>query len=589
MAIADDFSVAVDGTILYTGSAHGVAGAGYYTVIQFHRWLQDIADNEVPATANDLLDITSSTPSDRSTDNIITLINGYNINQVASEHLYDGSIIQGVSGTDVWDGMVVIAAEGMDLQIMSVGVQYANDFWNSIPNGETRKGLNRDTANGISHRFMFKVRTAGVDLDGKRLIGMTRVDYSTKEGTDTTGRTFSEFKINGTANGNNVMALTYAGDLNDSVESAAGYNSIANINEGLSSIDVNQNSVDELYYSEWDRDTYSINQFYKRIKYLTRGDVGNSGTLYGIDAKIFRGITNELAITGIGGTWVEPESLTWSGGTGQLLAVDNTAGGSTTKVWMQILTGVAPTTGTLTGNGGATGTVTGNTERPVSSPVCGVSTGTALIGAYGFSLEALDLGPNDIVFDLFNSPVSAPNNVQVTITGVVSGEDRILVGPNTGSSALDLAQFALNATVSAAAGTVVLKSGTETPGTGTASEDDTPNAGTFRLQDNAGVYQRVAYTSYTVQASTMTFLGCTGTPAANVNNLSFISYIDALYDGTLSTNAFTSTFSGSDRGLFARVRDGGTAGDSTGIKTYEADITFGNSSSAFGAIRTTDA
>lgn len=40
MAIQDDFSVAANGGIRYTGAAHGAAGAGYYTVIEFHRRLQ---------------------------------------------------------------------------------------------------------------------------------------------------------------------------------------------------------------------------------------------------------------------------------------------------------------------------------------------------------------------------------------------------------------------------------------------------------------------------------------------------------------------------------------------------------------------
>ena len=52
MAIADDFAVSAAGAITYVGAAHGAAGAGYYTTIEFHRWLQDIADDATPATAN---------------------------------------------------------------------------------------------------------------------------------------------------------------------------------------------------------------------------------------------------------------------------------------------------------------------------------------------------------------------------------------------------------------------------------------------------------------------------------------------------------------------------------------------------------
>lgn len=591
MAIADDFAVAANGNITYTGAAHGAAGAGYYSVIEFHRWLSDIADDAVAATADDLVDITSSTPSDRKTDNYIVLINGYNIDQTASEHLFDGSIEQS-NGDTIYDGIVVIAGEGMDLQIIqsdgSTAVQVANDFWNTIPNGETEKGLNRDVANGISHRFMFKVRDAGADIDGRRFIGTTRVDFTTKPASKTVGQTYSEFKINGSARGNNVLALNYSDDLNDSAD-ASGFTAISN-QEGYRLIDVNANGADEAYYSEWDRAGLTINQLYQRTKYLSRADSGNVGTLYGLDAKIFRGITNQLDGAHGTGTFVEPEEVTWTGGKGQLLAIDSTT--ASTKMWIQLLTGVAPTSGTVTGAGGATFTVSGNTERPVSTPFIGVSTGSALIGAYGLGVEALDLGPNDTVFDLDNNPTSAPNNVKLTIAGVTDAEDRILVGPSTGATALDNGQFLLNAGITAGATSVTVKAGTETPGTGTNSEDDTPNTGTIRIEDNNGVYQRVTYTGYTVAAGLMTFTGCTGAPTAALDNNVFISYIDSLTDltngtTTEATTTYTATYS-ADRTLFIRVRDGGTAGDTQGIKTFETETTFGNADSSVTVIRTPD-
>lgn len=589
MAIADDFSVSVDGDIRYVGAAHEAAGAGYYTVIELHRWLQDIADDAEPATANDLVDITSETPSERSTDNIITLINGYNIDQTAAEHLYDGSIIQGESGVDreIWDGLVVIAGEGMNLQIMQDGAQLANDFWNSTPDGESSEGLNRDSANGISHRFMLKVHdyvAEGGDIDGRRFIGMTRVDFTTKP-SGSYGKTFSEFKVNGSARGNNVLALTYADDLNDNAD-ASGFSSISNT-EGYRAIDVNADSTDEYYYSEWDRSSYTINQLYQRLKYLTRGAAANVGTLYGIDAKIFRGITHELSGTQSSGTFVEPESISWTGGTGQLLAVDSTS--AATKIWMQILTGTAPTSGNVTGNGGAVFAVSGATERPVSTPFCGISTGSALIGAYGFGVEALDLGPSDTVFDLSNNPWSAPNNVTFTVGGVINGEDRILVGPEDGSGGLERGQFAVpTGGYSSGAASVTVEAGTETPGTGTNSATDTPGSGTIRIQDNDGVYQRVTYTGYTVGAGTMTFTGCSGVPDADAGNDVYVSYIDALYNGTTTTNTYTATYAAPGRDLFVRVRDGGTAGDNEGIKTYETTATLGSSNVSISVNRVSD-
>ena len=102
MAIADDISVAVNGDIRYTGTTDN------YTVIAFHRFLQDLAD-DAAASGDDLLDITGETPSDRSTDNIITLLAPFNIDDTLAEHLFDGSITQD-TGDTVYSGLVVVGS-----------------------------------------------------------------------------------------------------------------------------------------------------------------------------------------------------------------------------------------------------------------------------------------------------------------------------------------------------------------------------------------------------------------------------------------------------------------------------------------------
>ena len=87
MAIGDDFSIATNGDIRH------VSGSTNYPVIDFHRWLGDLMDN-AQASGNDILDITDATASERSTDNIITLLPPYNIDDTVAQHLYDGSIVQ---------------------------------------------------------------------------------------------------------------------------------------------------------------------------------------------------------------------------------------------------------------------------------------------------------------------------------------------------------------------------------------------------------------------------------------------------------------------------------------------------------------
>lgn len=578
MAIADDFTVSQTGDIRYVGAAHGATGAGYYTVIQFHRWLQDLADNAVAsAVSSDYLDITDNTPSERATDNYITLINGYNIDQTASEHLYDGSIVQ-AGGDEIYDGLVVIAAKGMDLQIVQDGTIISSDFWNSVPFGDTFKGINRDENNGISHRFMLKVRSAGADIDGRRILGQTRE----------WGYTYSEFKVNGTARGNNVLALTYASDLNNStvIGTIAGYTTITNLIEGYNGIDVDSNGTPEYYYSKWDRAGYPINTFYERMKWLTR--TGSSSTLYGINGELFRGITHEVNLTTPrSGTFNAYEKVTWgtgaTAGEGQMLAINSTTAG--TKMWIQLLKGVAPSGSVLiTGfTSSATATYAGTLlERTLSFPFCGVSTGSALIGSYGFSLEATDLTSSDKVFDLTNTQVTPPNYVTFTVNGLVSGEDYILVGPALGG-VLDSAQFALNTTLSTDNITSVVIS--------TSIPADTPSSGYIRVEDDDGIFRRLHYSSWT--GSTFTIDSTDGNEDfgasranATAGNDVFIAYIDTLADAT--SEAFQTIKATGTRDLYIRVRDGGTV-NSTPIKTYEAVATLTTApTQQTSAIRTPD-
>ena len=541
------------GNIRYVGTDHGVGSPSYATVIEMHRALQDYADQE-SASGDDELDIVSSNPSERSTDNIITLINGFNIDDTAAEHLYNGSIIQ--SGGDViYDGLQNIGSTAA-IQIIQNGAVLADDWWNS------GGGLNPDSANGISHRFMLKVRTAGADIDGRRIIATSRV-Y---------GKTFAEFKVNGTSRGINVLAINTSDDLNNTTASGtvAGYTTITNT-EGYRSIDVDNNGTPENYYSEWNRDTYTINQFYERMKYLTRD--GSASTLYGLNGELFRGITHEITVDGGSGTWSAVEAVSWSGGTGQLLARNNATATSCTKLWIQLLTGVAPTDNqTITGGtSGATNTVNVTvTERAVSTPFVGVSTGSSLIGAYGVGVEALDLGAADKVFDLTNTQRQAPNYVTFTVAGLVSG-DTVLV-TNDQSGGIDLDQMTLNGALTGAAVTSVIVNGS--------IPADTPATGTIRIERADGKYTRHPYSAWSGSTFTITAHDFSSNNAANGNDV-FISYIDTAAAG--ATLSFTSVYS-ADRTLFIRVRDGGV----TPIKPFESTGTLSSAGGSTTAIRTSD-
>ena len=574
------------GNIRYIGDDHGGVSPSYATVIEFHRWLQDFADDAV-SSGDDELDITDSTPSDRSTDNIITLLGSYNIDANASEHLYDGSIIQS-SGAVIYDGIVNFG-NATTIQIHQDGAVLADDWWNNDPQGNGF-GLNSDPASGISHRFMINVRTAGSDIDLRRLLGTTR----------RFNFTYGEFAINATARGNNVLALSEASDLNNqtAVGTVGAYDQFTNT-EGYALLDVNNDTTNEPYYSNWDWGAGTtpaspdIGDFYEWIKYLQRD--GSVSTTYAINGELFRGPTHEFDVDGQGVTdFSAVEAVSWTAGTGgtagtgQLLAVDDVNAAS--KMWVQLLTGGVPGDNAVITGGTSGATANLNitvTARTVSTPAAGQSTGSALIGAYGLGINPARLGSSDLLRALDNVTYQPPNNVTFTVSGLVIGEDYVLVTEDAGST-INTDQFGLASALNTDNITTVTIGGT---GDNATIPSDTPAAGTIRVVDDAGRARKLNYTAYT----TTQFTGITGavvgeedflaSPAA-INNDVYITYLDKLAAAT--SEQFTVVFL-ANRTLFIRVRDGGTAGDGIGIKTFETTATLGSGGGNTTVIRTADA
>jgi hypothetical protein len=547
--IQDDFSVAANGDIRYIGDAHGVGTPGYYTVIEFHRFLQDLADDAV-ALGDDLLDITGDTPSERSTDNIISLLAPYNINDASAEHLYDGSITQN-NGDTIYSGLVVVGAvePGTQLQIVQNNTLLTN-YWTT--------GINTDPNANILLRLMVKTRNAGLDIDGRRLRIQARE----------IGSTYAEFSLTAGL-GNATAAIFTSADLNNQTDPAtiATWTTIANT-EGLNLLDIDGNGLPESYYSQWNKDIYTINDLYERTKWLQRR--GTAETLYGISGELFRGVTHSFAYNNEAlGPFTQNEILTFgNGSTGLLLAFDDQ--GTTGNLYIQLLTGGAPNNG-ATISGGTSGTTADIssvvTSRTISPSFIGNSTGTAIIGAYGVGINPANLTANDQLFDLTNTLIVPPNNVTFTVNGLVIGEDRVLVGPQLGG-VIDVNQLTANGEQTIGASTFVVNQVIPT---------DTPASGTIRVF-NGDTFDRIEYTSYT--ASTFTINGTLPATYATATIL-FISYIDKL--ATSTSESFTSVFL-STRSLFIRVRDGGI----TPIKTFETTGTLGSAGGSTTVIRTSD-
>ena len=547
---ATDWAVTSDKKIQYIGTDHGTAGANYVTVLELHRWLQDIADDASVADhgSDDYLDITTLNPSDKKFDTIITLINGYYLDDATTfptpEFIYGGSIIQNDGGGEqIYDGIKIVAAEGCVVNVIQNDTVLANKFWNSTPNGESTPGINRDLANGVSAQFMVLVKDAGAEIDNTALIFTTREH----------GKSYSEFRVPATGRGENTIPLTYVDDLNNTTAGATidTWSTITNVTAGFNLIDVNQDATDEEYYSEWNRDTYSINQFYERMKRITEN--GETTTLYGIAGEKFRGITHQVDYTGLTGTFDEANPVSWgagaTAGTGQVLADDGSA-----TLWIQLLTGVPPASGTISQSSPdvASATINTVTERSLSFPFCGASTGSSIVGAYGFSLEYADLSVNDKIQALDGVTRQPPNNVTFTVGGVQSGY-RVLVGPEDGAGGLDYDQLSNTSLLNGAAVTSVVVD--------EALPANTPTSGTIRIQRADGQYTRHPYSAVSETPTTFTITShdfSTNNAAAGANI--FISYIDADAAGTTIQYNTVQTVT---QTLYVEARYGGTGPDYT--------------------------
>jgi len=561
--VASDWSISRStGDIRYIGDDHTVGTPSYATVIEFHRFLQDLAD-DASSAGDDEIDITDENPSARSTDNIITLLGSYNIDASASEHLYDGSIIQN-GGNDIYDGIVNFGNAGIVIQVIQDGAVLSDDWWNS------NSGLNANSTAGISHRFMLPTRVSGVDTDGKRLLGITR-EFN---------KTYAEFPINGTSRGNNVLALSNADDLNNSttVGTVSGWSDIVNTVEGYNSIDIDNDTVGEPYYGTWDRGSRTINQFYERLKWLTRD--GSVETIYGLSGELFRGVTHEITIDNPTGTFNGFEAVSWSGGTGQMLAINSTTSG--TKMWVQLLTGSAPSDNDVIVGGASSATAQTNGSalaRSIAAPFVGASTGSAIIGSYGLAIETTDLTASDKLTDLDNVLRVPPNNVSFTVNGLVPSEDRILVAPWDGSSSDAEGNPAIEKNQLTLSGSLTLGTTTSVV-VGSAIPTDTPSTGTIRVELDDGRYMKVAYVSYTGSMFTITPADFS-TVNASISNNVWIAYIDATAAST--SESFSSIYN-SDRNLVVILRDGGVSP----IKQFISSATLGSSGGSITVIRTSD-
>jgi hypothetical protein len=239
-------------------------------------------------------------------------------------------------------------------------------------------------------------------------------------------------------------------------------------------------------------------------------------------------ISGATALIDTGGGAIQDEDL--GGGTGILLAKDDN--GTTGELYLQVITGVNPvennrirtddtTADPLLDYADATVTIT---TRTINPEFIGVSTGSNIIGAYGIGFDPNDVGSSDRFTDLGGTPRVPPNNVVFTVSALVSGEDRVLVGPRNGS-VLDRGQWLVATALTTLAETaLVVKTGNDTVPFPDA-EENWPASGVgvevsrLRVQRDDGIYQRVPYDSHDGTDTFTLGTGATGTIDCEVSGV----------------------------------------------------------------------
>lgn len=310
MAIGDDFSVSVAGDIRH------VANTNTYTVLQLHRWLMDLADDQAASTSsNDLVDIASDTPSERITDSIINLLGTYNIDDDASEYFYGGSISQ-ADGDTIYSGLQVLGAvntAATTLTIVQDGAFYDSataPFW-----GDQTTPFNGDTGTGVLMRLLVKTREDGYDINSQKVRLQAR-HYS-----GSAGDTYDFFDVQlGTGEAVGAISTAFDPQNNTAQATVTAYTHVTNSGGtanaptgGYQLIDIQDANGDQPYYSKWtvgvDTSGDGIKGMYEYLKDLTR--TGTSKTCDALSGDLFLGLTHEIDYDGESGDFSEREWLVW--------------------------------------------------------------------------------------------------------------------------------------------------------------------------------------------------------------------------------------------------------------------------------------
>lgn len=195
MTIASTFAIATDGSI--TGPSFVPGTDTRFTTLELHEWLQDLADDASPS-GDDNVSILGANPSELAGKRnsvrpmALTLLNGVNINDAASQWFKFGSIEQGSGASNVqYTGLKILGSlvASSPVYIYQDGAKVTK-YWADL-----------DSSN---FQILVKAKASSTDETLKDI-----TVYSRKY-----GQTYSHFDVDLSPGGEQVAALSTAVDTN---------------------------------------------------------------------------------------------------------------------------------------------------------------------------------------------------------------------------------------------------------------------------------------------------------------------------------------------------------------------------------------
>ena len=534
------YKVAASGAITF------VTGTHTFHVKWINRALQKLAWDFV-ISGDDEVNLSFPNPSkEEALGKIVTLFDhttdysvNYTVTDTVMEQHFGGSVSQN-GGADIYYGLIVLGSTStpLPIKIIQDEVELTSHWGN---------GKNQTDSNTLL-RIMVKGRDTGVDIDGLRIVVKASTWLETYAIWETT------FQL-----GESVASITTADDpQNTTLQATVEAYSITK-SEGYNLLDLDGNG-NKPYLGEWSYSTETTKKaLYEFVKAILVD--GTTNTLYGVDGDLWTGRLFDCSSASGAGTHVQNETCSWgtgaTAGNGNLVGVDNLAGGSTSRYILHLGAGVPPVdTLTITGGAGATAVLDADSVKIVTSPEHLAQFTGAWIGAFGIGFDSNEIGSSDSFKDLDGNVVTPPNNVTIqgTIEALNSGDDlHLFLAPK------DAVLEAPDMTVYTCVGESIAASVIRVNETIAA---DTPQTGWFGvLKTGTTTYKFYEYSSWTGGTDTFNLVGTIADDAITASDpgMHAIAY-DSMTGGTTTKSFSNSLVYSTDINVVGWVRHGDASG-----------------------------